>query len=145
MVKELTAQTIFIFAMILIVILIIAIMIQTAISNITFWLLRPSESAALDLVGYITALGGTTGDAIIEYKVYTSGVTYYVKKSEKIVCVIAQMTEVGGLPLLGGGLTTYNCYSTPFVSQISEPTSEKFSNFFLKKSFEDDEVKVEMS
>jgi len=142
-VKEIVPQTIFILSMILIVLFIIAIMIQTVMSNVSFWLLRPSESAALDLVGYITALGGTTGDSMIQYKVYTSGVTYYVKKSEKIVCVIAQMDKVYGLPVIGGGLTTYNCYSTPFVSQISDITSEKFSDFNLEKYFQDDDVIVE--
>jgi len=144
MAKELTAQTIFIIVMVLIVVYIVANLIKTALNNVTFWLLRPSESAALDLVSYITALGGTSANVSMEYKVYTSDITYHVKRVDKIICIIAQVSDSGFLSLMSSDVKTYNCYSTPFISEISDPTSEKFNNIHLEKMW-NDRVVVDIS
>jgi hypothetical protein len=143
MAKELTAQTIFTIVMILIMVFIIANFINSALKNVSFWLLRPSESAALDLVGYITALGGTSGKTSLEYKVYTSDVTYHVKRSGKLICIIAKISEEGPF-LLFSDVKTYNCYSTPFDPQTNDITPEGFTNFYLKKYLESNEIRVEM-
>jgi len=148
MVKLTIAQTIMYIVMTLTVLLLIYIFVQSAMTNVSFWLLRPSESAAMDLVGYITALGGTSGYVTAEFKPTTENVTYYVKGSRKIICVIAQVSQVRGgpidLPAVGGALTTYNCFSTPFfadTARISRPY--EFYHFYLKKSYIDPFIVVE--
>lgn len=109
-------QTIFLIILILVLLLSTFILIMTVQANITFWMIRPSESAALDIVGYTTALGGTTGVVNTEYKGFTSDITYYVLNREKMVCIIAEKTPEQ--PLAGGGpLKTINCYSTPFIME----------------------------
>ena len=141
MVKLTLAQTILYVIMVLMVILIISILIQSAMANVSFWLLRPSESAAMDLVGYITALGGTTGYVTAEYKPTTENITYYTKGLEKIICVIAQVSHVRtgpiNIPAVGGSLTTYNCFSTPFTADISSLSNPyEFYHFYLSKYYE---------
>ena len=142
MVKLTIAQSLLYVSMVLIVVVIIAILIQSAMANVSFWLLRPAESAAMDLVGYITALGGTSGYVTAEFKPTTENITYYVKGSDKIICVIAQVSQVRGgpiaIPAVGGSLTTYNCFSTPFVADTSRLSIPyEFYHFYLTKYFED--------
>ena len=142
MVKLTITQAILYVAMTLTVLVIITILIQSVMANVSFWLLRPSESAAMDLVGYITALGGTSGYVTVEFAPTTENVTYYVKSTEKIICVIAQVSHIRqgpiNIPAVGGSLTTYNCFSTPFVADISRLSYPyEFYHFYLSKYYQD--------
>jgi len=94
----------------------ITIILQ-AESNIIFWIMRPSEKAAMDIVGRITALGGTTGEITTTYKTEMYGNEYYLINSGKITCVITKKTQaVPGV--MGGGMTTINCYSVPISMNL---------------------------
>ena len=91
---------------------IVSIILQ-AESNIIFWMMRPSEKAAMDVVGRITALGGTTGEVTTTYKTEMYGNEYYLINSGKITCVITKKTQAAP-GVMGGKMTTINCYSSPF-------------------------------
>ena len=101
----------------LIVIYAIATIIFQAESNIIFWMMRPSEKAAMDIVGRVTALGGTTGDVTTTYRTEMYGNVYYLINSGKITCVIAKKTQAAP-GIMGGKMTTINCYSAPIDSTI---------------------------
>lgn len=90
---------------------IITIILQ-AESNIIFWMMRPSEKAAMDIVGRITALGGTTGEITTTYRTEMYGNMYYMINSGKITCVITKKTQAAP-GVMGGKMTTINCYSAP--------------------------------
>jgi hypothetical protein len=135
---------IFYVAMFIVVMIAIYILIQVVVTQVAFWILRPSEMASLDLVGAVSALGGTTGEVTAEYRTYTGNVTYYVKKTEKIICVISQRKQTEDMPLVGGIYVTFNCFSTPFVPQFDFGYSSMESyEFNLVKSFQDPLVVVE--
>ncbi len=138
-------QTIFLIVMILVLLLAAIILIMTVQSNVTFWMLRPSETAALDIVSYVTALGGTTGNIQTEYKGFTSQIDYYLLNRDKMICVIAQRTP--SMPQ-AGVLTTINCYSTPYVIKQNiggeyEPQSGTSPVVEFTKYYEEPSVKVE--
>jgi len=139
-------QAIFLIVTILLLLIAAIVLIMTAEAQITFWMLRPSETASLDIVGYITALGGCMGHISTEYKGFTTRVTYYLFNRDKIVCVIAEKTPEGPLPVRGV-LTTINCYSTPFKIErktdgtLNPPRGEPFS-LNLDKLYEDLFIKV---
>lgn len=126
-------QSIFMIVTILGLLIFTIMFITTVKSNITFWMLRPSETATLDMVGIVTALGGTKGSIKTEYKGFTSEIDYYIKKGGKMVCIIAQKKPEEPLGI-GGVLTTINCFSTPFVADIDDTKSvETLIHKFEKK------------
>jgi len=118
---------------------------MTVQANITFWMIRPSESAALDIVSIITALGGTTGNVETEYKGFTSKIDYYLLNRDKMICVIAQKTPET-MVAASGVLTTINCYSAPFVIEsttgIYYPPSGEAVDLIFDKWYEEPFVKV---
>ena len=95
---------------------VITIILQ-AESNIIFWMTRPSEKTALDIVGRITALGGTTGEITTTYKTEFYGNQYYLINSGKITCVITKKTQAAP-GVVGGKMTTINCYSAPIAMNL---------------------------
>jgi len=114
---------------------VISIILQ-AESNITFWMLRPSEKAAMDIVGRITALAGTTGNVETDYSTLQPGLEYYLINSEKITCVIARQSQIGKYPVMGGMMTTINCYSTPLSVDITNQ-QEEMLEVSIEKKYED--------
>jgi len=96
---------------------IITIILQ-AESNIIFWMMRPSEKAAMDIVGRITALGGTSGKITTTYRTEMYGNVYYLINSGKITCVITKKTQAAP-SVLGGKMTTINCYSAPISMDLN--------------------------
>ncbi len=119
----------------------IIIIILQAESNLTFWVLRPSEKAALDIVGRITALGGTTGNVEISYGSEMPDLEYYLMNSEKVTCIITKKIESGPYPVPGGMMTTINCYSSPFPINIPIQEGERVLEFDFEKTY-DDGVKI---
>jgi hypothetical protein len=97
---------------------IITIILQ-AESNIIFWMMRPSEKAAMDIVGIVTALGGTTGEITTTYETEMYGNEYYLINSGKITCVITKKTQAAP-GVMGGEMTTINCYSAPIDATINQ-------------------------
>jgi archaellum component FlaG (FlaF/FlaG flagellin family) len=123
---------IFYIALFIIVMIAIYALIQTTITQVSFWILRPSEMAAMDLVGAVTSLGGTTGDVKTDFRTYTSNVTYYVKTAGKVLCMISQREQKADTPIIGA-LTTFNCYSMPFDASVHLTQD---NSCILEKSFE---------
>jgi len=119
-------------------------LIVVVTTQVAFWILRPSEMAAMDIVGAVTALGGTSGDVETDFKTYTANVTYYVKMTEKILCVISQRKQTTATPVIGA-MTTFNCFSMPFAPNLYFNPSYpiEFTEFRLKKIFQDSFVIVE--
>jgi len=113
MAERVTSNTLIIIFTIIIVIFSVIVLIQQVEANIAFWILRPSESTALDIVGKITALGGTTGKIKTDYRNITNEVDYWGLTDKKIICMIALKQETGALPI-----KTINCYSFPFNVNI---------------------------
>ncbi len=135
---------IFYIALFIIVMIALYALINTIVAQVAFWILRPSEMAAMDLVGTVTTLGGTTGDVTTHLRPYTENVMYYMKKSEKVICVISQRSQKTETPIVGV-LTSFNCFSTPFTLQSDLPVSAdgvESYEFELKKVFEDPFVNV---
>lgn len=128
---------IFYIALFIIVMIAIYALIQVTVTQVAFWILRPSEMFAMDLVGATTALGGTTGEVETCFWIYTANVTYYVDNPEKILCVISQRKQDIETPVIGV-LTTFNCFSTPFTPQFNFDPDEEFKSyrFELKKWFD---------
>jgi len=114
---------------------IITIILQ-AESNIVFWMLRPSEKAAMDIVGRITALGGTTGKIITTYRTEMYGNVYYLVNSGKVTCVIAKKTQAAP-GVMGGKMTTINCYSAPISAELNQRYGEENMKIDLEKLYED--------
>jgi len=127
MAERVTANTLIVIFTAIIVIFSIIVLIQQAEANIMFWILRPSESTAMDIVSKFTALGGTSGKIITEYRNITSNVHYYVYNEGKIVCVISIKKVEGGL----NPLKTVNCFSTPFEVNIPEQIDPEGETGFL--------------
>lgn len=133
---------IFYFAMFIIVMIAIYMLIQTVVTQVAFWILRPSEMFAMDLVGSVSSLGGTTGDITADFRAYTENVTYYVKSgktsldTEKILCVISQRKNTTTTPIVGV-LTTFNCFSMPFRPSLNFDPSQPIesSEFKLGTTF----------
>ncbi len=92
----------------------------------------------MDLVGAVTSLGGTTGEVDTDFRTYTANVTYYVKKSEKILCIISQRKQDPLTTPVVGVLTTFNCFSMPFTPQFDFDPSERKEayEFELNKWFD---------
>jgi hypothetical protein len=124
MAERVTSNSLIIIFTAIIVIFSIIVLIQQVEANLMFWILRPSESTALDIVSKFTALGGTTGKVITDYRNITNNIHYYVYNSGKIVCVISIKEEKGVLPL-----KTINCYSTPYEVNI-QPQQEEYGESF---------------
>jgi hypothetical protein len=110
--------------------------INQASSNIIFWMMRPSEKAALDVVSRFTALGGTTGEITTTYRTEMYGNVYYLVNSGKITCVITKRVQAAP-GVAGGGMTTINCYSTPFSKNLDSHDAEEFIRINLEKYYED--------
>jgi hypothetical protein len=112
----------------------ITTIILQAESNIIFWMMRPSEKAAMDIVGRISALGGTTGNVITTYRTEMYGNEYYLINSGKITCVITKKTQARpGVP--GGEMTTINCYSAPIDTSISERLMDESMKIEFEKYY----------
>jgi len=126
MAERVTSNTLIIIFTSIIVIFSIIVLIQQAEANIMFWILRPSESTALDIVSKFTALGGTTGKVTTDYRNITNNINYFVYSKGKIVCVISIKEEKGTLPL-----KTINCYSTPFEVNIPSQLEEYEESFHI--------------
>jgi len=126
MAERVTANTLIIIFTAIIVIFSVIVLIQQAEANIMFWILRPSESTAMDIVSKFTALGGTSGKVITDYSNITSNVHYYIHNEGKVVCVISVKKVEGALPL-----KTVNCFSTPFEVNIPEQATTEGETGFL--------------
>jgi len=114
---------------------IITIILQ-AESNIIFWMMRPSEKAAMDIVGRITALGGTTGEITTTYRTEMYGNEYYLINSGKITCVITKKTQAAP-GVMGGEMTTINCYSAPLLMDLHSHHMEEAMKIKFEKSYSD--------
>jgi len=114
---------------------IITIILQ-AESNIIFWMMRPSEKAAMDIVGRITALGGTTGEITTTYKTELYGNKYYLINSEKITCVITKKVQAAP-GVMGGEMTTFNCYSAPISTDLHPRHMEESVKIEFEKYYDD--------
>jgi hypothetical protein len=137
-------HTLFYIAMFIIVMIAIYILIVVVTTQVAFWILRPSEIASMDLVGAVTALGGTAGDNEASFEIYTTNVTYFVKRTEKILCIISQRKQTMETPVIGA-MTTFNCFSMPFVPNLyfNPDYPMESAEFMLKKIFQDPFVIVE--
>jgi len=149
MVSTVLGHFFFYVALFVIVMIAISILIQATVTQIAFWILRPSEMASMDLVGIVTSLGGTTGKITTDYGIYTGAVDYYVKRTEKIVCVISQRRQTLKTPVVGL-LTSFNCFTMPFTPQFNlreeiEPTIDEPYELELEKIFQDPFVVVRRS
>ena len=127
---------IFYIALFIIVMIAIYMLIQTTVTQVAFWIIRPSEIVAMDLASAVTTLGGTTGEVTTNFINTTENVVYYIKKTEKILCVISQRKQTGTTPIVGV-LTTFNCYSMPFNPEFTfDPNSPtEATEFKLRKWF----------
>lgn len=105
-----------------------------------FWVLRPSETTALDVVGRVTGLAATTGNVSTEYKNQTGKVFYYFYGLDKMLCVITHLS-LTGTPTMGKEMTTINCYSMPFPVNIEKNEGNEF-DLILDKYYEGEKVKV---
>lgn len=137
--KRTTTNTIIIVVTFIIVVFAVILLIQQVEANVFFWLLRPSEATAMDIVGRTTVLGSSVGEIQVEYKNIT-GVDFYIHKEDKLVCVIVQKTGGGSKPL-----TTINCYSLPFDALIEDLSTDAGFTLCLEKKYDtvNDKVKVE--
>jgi hypothetical protein len=131
-------------ALFIIVMIAIYILIEVVLTQVAFWILRPSEMAAMDLVGAVTALGGTSGYVETDFKTYTTNVTYYIKITEKVLCIISQRKQSTTTPVIGV-MTTFNCFSMPFAPKLefNPDYPMEDTEFKLKKTFQDPFVIVE--
>ena len=129
---------IFYVAMFIIMMIAIFVLLATVTTQVSFWILRPSEMAAMDLVGTVTSLGGTSGEVTTEFKTYTANVIYYMNRMDKILCVISQRKQSVSTPIVGV-LTTFNCFSMPFTPDIYfiSHLPVESSEFTLHKRFQD--------
>jgi hypothetical protein len=126
MAERTTSNTLIIIFTTLVVIFSVIILIQQAEAGLMFWTLRPSESTALDIVSKYTALGGTTGEVVTDYKNITQNINYNIHSHGKMVCVISRKEERGAEPL-----RTVNCYSTPFEVKIPKQSDKYEQEFHL--------------
>lgn len=110
--------------------------ITQAEANIIFWMLRPSEKVVMDIVGRITALGATTGDVTTIYRTEIYNNKYYLINSGKITCVITKRKQATE-GLMGGKMTTINCYSTPISVDLARRYDEESMKIELEKLYKD--------
>ena len=138
---ETFSNVIILIATALIVLYAIITIILQAESNIIFWMMRPSEKAAMDIVGRITALGGTTGEITTTYKTELYGNEYYLINSGKITCVITKKVEAAP-GVMGGEMTTINCYSAPIDTNIIQRIMDESIKIDFMKYWDVDEKEL---
>lgn len=127
MTERITSNALIIIVTAIVVIFTVIMLIQQAEANIMFWILRPSESTALDIVSKFTALGGTSGKVTTDYRNITNNVNYYVYHEGKVVCVMSIKKGEGVL----NPLKTINCFSAPFELDLEELNDEGKIKFLL--------------
>lgn len=124
MAERVASNTLIIIFTTIIVIFSVIVLVQQVEANLMFWILRPSDTTALDMVSKVNALTGTKGRVTTDYRNITKEVDYYITNDDKIVCVIAQKKELGSLPL-----KTINCYSTS--KSVIIPDKNNIQSFLL--------------
>jgi len=128
---ETFSNVVILIATALIILYTIITIILQAESNIIFWMMRPSEKAAMDIVGMVAALGGTSGKVTTSYKTEKGLNEYYLINSGKITCIITK--SIQSTPgVMGGKMTTINCYSGPIDSTIHDRMDEFMEFEFVK-------------
>ncbi len=112
-------------------------------SNITFWMTRGSEKAAMNVVGRVTALGGTTGRITTTYRTERGINEYYLINSGKITCVITKLVQASP-GVRGGEMTTINCYSAPIQSTINQRRMNEHLEIEFEKYYDNDLIVKEV-
>lgn len=130
MAERVASNTLIIIFASIIVIFSIIVFIRGVEANLMFWILRPSDTTALDIVSKFNALSGVSGRVIIDYTNITNNVNYYITSENKIVCVIAKVEEEGSMPL-----KTVNCYSTTKPASLGDVDDEQEFRLCLLKYY----------